>query len=256
MGKNGPIDYDDSWGHLHVHLKPGLQHLDGEHAVGYARFRHDWCSDPCRIMRQQQIVRAVARKLEHDKGNTLARTQQLLAVVRKDIETDFTPQEELSSALAFSQLRMRDIKTAQVPYTGSVMLPGYGDSIVPDQAARKELVAETFGQPSGPIADTGAAPSTNDVHLNIRNGTPIRGLAARTAASLRRQGFSVSEIGDAERDDFATTQIRSDPESAAISNLVRRALGASSAIVRLSPEGADPTEVTVVLGRDVLGGRR
>jgi hypothetical protein len=207
-------------------------------------------------MRQQQIVRAVVKKLEHDKLKTLARAQELLAVVGKDIETDFTPQEELSSVLAFSQLKMRDIRTAQVPYTGNVMLPGYGDSIVPDQAARKELVAETFGQPSGPIADTRAVPPTGDVHLNIRNGTPIRGLAARTAASLRRQGFSVSEIGDAERDDFATTQIRSDPESAAISNLVRRALGASRATVRLSPEGADPSEVTVVLGRDVLGTRR
>jgi len=29
-GKNGPLDYDDNWGHLHVHLKPGVQHLDGE----------------------------------------------------------------------------------------------------------------------------------------------------------------------------------------------------------------------------------
>ena len=35
-GKNGPVDYDDSWGHLHVHLKPGWQHLNGAQAVGYA----------------------------------------------------------------------------------------------------------------------------------------------------------------------------------------------------------------------------
>lgn len=255
-GKNGPMDYDDNWGHLHVHLKPGLQHLDGEHAVGYARFRHDWCSDPCRIMRQQQIVRAVVKKVAHDKRNTLTRTEQLISVIRKDIETDFTSQEQLSSALAFSQLKMRDIHTAQVPYTGSVMLPDYGDSIVPDEAAKRELVAETFGQLSGRIADRKAAPPTSDVHLTIRNGTPIRGLAARTAASLRRQGFSVSEIGDAETDDVATTQIRSDPESAAISALVRKALGAPRAIVRLSPDAADPSEVTVVLGRDVLGTRR
>ena len=49
------LDYDDTWGHLHIHLKEGMQHLDGEHAVAYMRFRHDWCSDPCRIMRQQQV---------------------------------------------------------------------------------------------------------------------------------------------------------------------------------------------------------
>ena len=29
------MDYDDSWGHLHIHLKKGPQHLNGEQAVGY-----------------------------------------------------------------------------------------------------------------------------------------------------------------------------------------------------------------------------
>ena len=57
-----PLDYDDSWGHLHIHLKEGLQHLDGEQAVAYMRFRHDWCSDPCRIMRQQQVLHAMRRQ--------------------------------------------------------------------------------------------------------------------------------------------------------------------------------------------------
>ena len=65
------LDYDDTWGHLHIHLKEGLQHLDGEHAVAYMRFRHDWCSDPCRIMRQQQVLQAVAAKIKGDRVNTL-----------------------------------------------------------------------------------------------------------------------------------------------------------------------------------------
>ncbi|HEY4002825.1 MAG TPA: LCP family protein, partial [Candidatus Xenobia bacterium] len=35
------MDYDDNWGHLHIHLQPGVQTLNGQQAVGYARFRHD-----------------------------------------------------------------------------------------------------------------------------------------------------------------------------------------------------------------------
>jgi LCP family protein required for cell wall assembly len=154
-GKNGPIDYDDSWGHLHVHLKPGLQHLDGEHAVGYARFRHDWCSDPCRIMRQQQIIRAVIEKLERDKLNTLTHARQLLAVVRKDIDTDFSAQEELATAVSFSRVSVRDIRTAQVPYTGVLSLP-YGNAIVPDDAAKQKLVADTFGDVADKVAGASA----------------------------------------------------------------------------------------------------
>jgi LCP family protein required for cell wall assembly len=255
-GKNGPIDYDDSWGHLHVHLKPGLQHLDGEHAVGYARFRHDWCSDPCRIMRQQQIVRAIVQKLEHDRLNTLTHARQLLAVAGKDIETDFTPQEEISAALAFSQVTTHDIEAAQVPYTGSVMLPAYGDSIVPDEAAKQKLVAQTFGDLSRDVAQTRPVTAPGDVHVHVENGTPVPGLAARVAANLRRQGFTVSQIGNAATNDFATTQIQGSPASAAISNKLRTALGGSASIVPISADGADASEVTIFLGRDVVGSNR
>lgn len=140
-GPNGPIDYDDNWGHLHVHLKPGLQHLSGAQAVGYARFRHDWCSDPCRIMRQQAVIRAIVDRIEHHRLNTLAHASELLAVIGKDVETNMTPAEELAAAMSFSHVTARDIHTAQVPYVGTVDLPGYGDSIVPNEARKRALVA-------------------------------------------------------------------------------------------------------------------
>ncbi|HTJ27522.1 MAG TPA: LCP family protein [Candidatus Limnocylindria bacterium] len=139
-GPNGPLDYDDSWGHLHVHLKPGFQHLEGEQAVGYARFRHDWCSDPCRIMRQQQVIRAIVARLKNDKLNTLLHINDLLGVLHKDVQTNLTTQEELSLAYAFRDIQPSEMKTAQVPYTGDVDLPGYGDSIVADEAAKRKLV--------------------------------------------------------------------------------------------------------------------
>jgi LCP family protein required for cell wall assembly len=328
-GKNGPIDYDDSWGHLHVHLKPGLQHLDGERAVGYARFRHDWCSDPCRIMRQQQIVRAIVERLERDKLNTLTHAQRLLAVVRKDIQTDLTSQEELSSAVAFSHVTTRDIHTAQVPYTAVVSLPAYGEAIVPDDSAKQKLVAQTFGDASGNVAEASpppangavhppakretsiagnaaaangsaaaasaapsssaappdaknetsasgavadansapsnsivnaappngtvsAAPSNGIVRLHVKNGTSVPGLAARVAAGLRRQGFNVSDIGNAATNDFATTEIHSGPKTEEVSNRVRKVLGDSASIVPPSPDAAEASDVTIVLGRDAL----
>jgi LCP family protein required for cell wall assembly len=140
-GPNGPIDYDDSWGHLHVHLKPGLQHLSGAEAVGYARFRHDWCSDPCRIMRQQAVIRSMIDRIERDRLNTLAHATALLGVVSRDIDTNLTPAEEIAAAMTFSRMTPRDIRTAQVPYTGTIDLPGYGDSIVADEARKRALVA-------------------------------------------------------------------------------------------------------------------
>jgi len=149
-GPNGPLDYDDHWGHLHVHLRPGLQHLDGTQAVGYARFRHDWCSDPCRIMRQQQVVRAIVQKLKTDRLNTFLHINALVDVLNEDVQTNFTPQEEMSIAYAFRDVTPSDIVTAQVPYVRDIYLPGYGDSIVADDRAKARLVHDMLMAPPTP----------------------------------------------------------------------------------------------------------
>ncbi len=254
-GPNGPLDYDDNWGHLHVHLKPGRQHLDGEHAVGYARFRHDWCSDPCRIMRQQQVVRAIVERIEHDDLNTVLHAQQLLTVIRNDIQTDFTPREELSAVIAMSHLTPRDIRTAQVPYKGDVMLPNYGDSIVPDEAAKQRLVAAMFQPAPADLAASAPAKPPAGVRLRVENGTSVPGLAARVADDLRQKGFHVSAVANAPRQDVATTRIESASLDSAMTARVRAALGGTAAIVaRPATAGdADTADVTIVLGRDVVG---
>jgi len=161
-GPNGPIDYDDNWGHLHVHLKPGLQSLAGEQAVGYARFRHDWCSDPCRIMRQQQVIRAVVDRFENHKLNALLHLQSLIDVARRDIQTDLSAQEQLSLVNSYSDLNLAAIKMEQIPYVADKNLPS-GNVIIADEDAKAKLVASLFGAgtqaaaklPAGdPIFDT------------------------------------------------------------------------------------------------------
>lgn len=254
-GRNGPIDYDDSWGHLHIHLKPGLQHLNGERAVGYARFRHDWCSDPCRIMRQQQVVRAIVDRVTHDQLNTLTHAQALLGVIHKDVETDFTTQEELSSVVALAHVTARDIHAAQVPYVATVMLPDYGDSLVPDESAKQKLVAALFREPPGSTGPPSAI-AASDIRIRVENGTTITGLAARVAGDLRRKGFTISEIRNAATDDFAVTRIESDPAASTKSRLVQQALGPKATIVAVpSPQLAEQNapDVTIVLGRDIVG---
>jgi polyisoprenyl-teichoic acid--peptidoglycan teichoic acid transferase len=133
------LDYDDSWGHLHVHVTPGVRHMDGETAVSYARFRHDECGDPCRIARQQDVLHAIAAKMRGDKLNDLLNAQALMAIVHDNVTTDFTGGELASLAWAFRDVDPRGIATAQVPFTGSVELDD-GDALVPDEAAKTALV--------------------------------------------------------------------------------------------------------------------
>lgn len=142
------IDYDDTWGHLHVHLAEGLHHLNGDQAVGYARFRHDWCSDPCRIMRQQEVVRSILAKIKGNGGmGVIGQIQPLIGVVNKDVQTNLTAQEEVSLAFAFRELSPSRVVTDQVPYVRDVDLPGYGDSIVADEGAKARLVRKMLLDP-------------------------------------------------------------------------------------------------------------
>ncbi len=66
------MHYHDKWGHLSIDLQPGLQHLDGDHAVGFARYRHPDAGkkaspedgDERRMYRQHVLLRAMVAKGE------------------------------------------------------------------------------------------------------------------------------------------------------------------------------------------------
>ncbi|MBV8489018.1 MAG: LCP family protein, partial [Candidatus Eremiobacteraeota bacterium] len=205
------LDYDDSWGHLHIHLKEGVQHLDGETAVAYMRFRHDWCSDPCRIMRQQQVMHAMMAKVRGDKVNTLMHFGDLLAVFRKYVQTDFADNELLAMATYFQGLPDNAIVNAQVPYTGDVDLPIYGDSLVPDAAARDKLVASMLLAPPvpepSPDAMALAAITPSTLRVDVENGSGVPGAAKVVADRLRKAGFTIGDVGNAQRSDYDTTEV-------------------------------------------------
>lgn len=56
------MDYEDPYADLKIHLKKGQQHLDGEKAGEYVRFRHDEMGDIGRVKRQQNFMKALAKQ--------------------------------------------------------------------------------------------------------------------------------------------------------------------------------------------------
>lgn len=260
------LNYDDTWGHLHIHLNEGYQHLNGTQAVAYMRFRHDWCSDPCRIMRQQQVLHAMAAKLRSDRLNTVMHLGDLLAVFRKYVQTDFTSAELLSLATHFEGISDSAIVAKQVPYTDDINLPGYGDSLVPDDAARQQLVQSMLIAPPAPVPSPDAmalaaiAPAT--LRVDVENGSGVTGAGRRVADLLKKAGFTIGDVTDAPRSDYATSEIHEHSTVTFAGARVRAALppGMQKAEVvpDPSPSGspdAQPTattsDVTVIVGADL-----
>lgn len=259
------LDYDDTWGHLHIHLKEGMQHLTGDQAVAYMRFRHDWCSDPCRIMRQQQVLQAVSAKLKGDRVNTLLHLPDLLGVFRKYVQTDFTDNELFSIANYYQGLPNLAIVSKQVPYTDDVNLPGYGDALVPDTAARERLVSMMLTAPVAPepspdaLALAAIPPGT--LRVDVENGSSVAGAAHRVAATLKHAGFTIGEVGNADRFDYTATEIHEHSSVTFAGARVREALPVNA---HAAPVIADPvptaspaqsdasvSDVTVIVGNDL-----
>jgi LCP family protein required for cell wall assembly len=258
---NGPLDYDDTWGHLHIHLKPGLQHLNGDQAVGYARFRHDWCSDPCRIMRQQAVLRAVVHKLTNDKLNTLLHLNGLLSVLNRDVTTNFQTQEEVSIATSLADMPRDGLVTKQVPYIRDTTLPDGGAAILADNTKLAQLVRTMLIAPPQPTPapDPGAlaALAPSSVRVDVENGTGVPGMAKRVAAMLRREGFQIAQVGNAPSGNVATTEVHEHSRVALAGLKVRNGLGTAASRVpviseTLSSQTPSPSDVTVILGDDLV----
>jgi len=60
------MKYKDPSQDLFIDLQPGFQHLDGYNAMCYSRFRMDAEGDWGRMRRQDQVIRAIADKIQND----------------------------------------------------------------------------------------------------------------------------------------------------------------------------------------------
>jgi LCP family protein required for cell wall assembly len=256
------MDYDDTWGHLHIHFKGGqLYHMNGDLAVSYSRFRHDACSDPCRIKRQQQVIRVAINKLKTQKFNDLVHIGQLIGIFNRNVITDFSPAEEVSIANAFSSIDLASVKTDQVPYTHDVDLDCCGNVLVADDDAKAQLVQKYFLDPIVPAATpipvdpkvlAAIAPAT--IQIDVQNGTGEPGAAGKLASALQAQGFKISSVADADSFDHDTTEIHVHSAKQPLAGeRVRSALALQTAQVSVqTPAAATPvsSDVTVIVGRD------
>lgn len=254
------LDYDDSWGHLHIHFKPGKYHMNGEQAISYARFRHDWCGDPCRIKRQQQVLHAIADKLKNNKLNDLAHATTLIGIIRKNVDTNMSPAELTSLAAAFSDIDPKTIATDQVPYVDTKDTVMAGNVLIPDENAKRKLVQKLLLEPPAPVAtaDAGAlaAVAPSSVKVDVKNGTGIAGEAKKVADALRAKGFVIGSVGNADKSDYDTTEIHEHTMVTFAGAKVRSELNPKFKSV---PIVSDPTttpapnsDVTVIVGKDFL----
>lgn len=182
-----PMHYHDKWGHLSIDLQPGEQHLDGNNAVGFARYRHPDAGkrptpedgDERRMYRQHLLMRAMVDKAKNFANITQA--PQLADVAMSTIRTDFTRQQILDIAAIFKGIQQDQIQTASLPGDDFRGPGGAWDYAIKPEVAHAYanwLVKgdETASRPLIPVV--------------IKNGTSVPGLAQFAVDQLKAQGYT------------------------------------------------------------------
>lgn len=171
------MDYDDNWGHLHIHLKKGRQHLNGEQAMGYARFRHDDEGDFGRMRRQQQLVRAIAQQLLTPKS--LLRLDQIVDAAMENIITDLSRAQLLALANLFRTIRSDQIHTGTLAGYGSY---DHGVWYVDPSETKKEALV-------GWLLRGEEWYRNGLISIRVHNASGLNGAGTLVRDILRDQGF-------------------------------------------------------------------
>lgn len=91
--------YEDPYANLVIDIKHGYQHMDGETAGKYVRFRKDELGDIGRVQRQQKFLKAAAEQMFSVQNVT--KISSLLAMLDKYIQTDLNTLTMLKAANSF-----------------------------------------------------------------------------------------------------------------------------------------------------------
>jgi len=189
-GKRTRMEYTDHWGGWSVDLAPGMQHLDGKQAQGYVRYRKDNESEPGRMRRQQQVTRALAKRLT---ALPLTDVPGTVLEIQKLFKTKMTNDEVVSAALFVRSLG-GSAKIAPITPFGIYAPDGSGDIIL-NGPQNKKLFAAIFGPSFNPQKFLVHSPSTTQDDFGARNNNnPAAIPILREAGLLKAEKHHDAEL--------------------------------------------------------------
>lgn len=130
------MNYDDYSGGLHIHLRKGVNVLDGQNAVGYLRFRHDGLGDIGRTQRQQWFLRGLLEKIQTPQA--IARIPAMLNIATTYVKTDLSLYQLSQYAAMAKSFDISKIEVATLP--GGPNKKGYTSYWILDPEKTQEVV--------------------------------------------------------------------------------------------------------------------
>ena len=237
-----------------LRLDAGKHVVAGEEALAFVRARKTLGdgSDTSRIRRQQAFLSSLMRQVLS--SGTLLNPAALLGVLDAATESlTADPQMADINNLKDLALSLKDLKPKDVTFTTLPWTPNSDGATVSVNAEKAKPIwdamkNDTPWPPAG--ADGESAPllktPPENIRVNVLNGTPTPGLAKKAAKQLRKQGFIVETVGNAETTDYTATTVQYDPKWDESAETLSYAASATVS-EKVKKQGA---VLTLVLGTD------
>ena len=274
------MNYDSKSQDLHIHLKKGLQTLNGEQAEGLVRFRKsnsgttysaEYGNDDYGRMRtQREFLKAVAKQTLQAKNIT--KIGNLIDIVKENVETNIKNWSDIKNYIPYAiEFNTDNLQTETIPGVSDRIPSGTGlwffihyeeetkelvDELYTEQNAGEESLENdidknsTDGNSTNEVSQTTSSTENKNVKIEILNGSGDSTLLTDATNSLKAQGYTIYKTGTTSTTS-KTTIVNKTGVDSDVALDIKSILGAG--IISSSSSSNDSVDVMIILGKDYDG---
>lgn len=227
---------------LDIHLKAGVQHLDGQQVVEFVRFREEALGDIGRIQQEQYIVKLILKKVLQP--SEISHLPQVISLLRKDItKTNLTTEQLIQLGLLGSHVKLNQIRYATLPglpqTINGIDYWKLDTNLIP--VLRNDILLDRL-----PISER------KHINIIVRSGTNSLTPADTLAQWLKSEGFSVNEVIWANQHDHVSNTVEDYTGDKYLAGRLANALGPSkdTTIEEIPYHDVPGVDMVITVGSD------
>lgn len=239
------MKYTDESQHLYIDLEEGEQHLDGEEAMQFLRYRYDAHGDIGRVQRQQMLMRAMQEQALSP--TTIARIPQILSVIQSHVDTNLSVEELIALVGFASRMERTDVQMVMLP--GDFSAPGQYELSywLPHERAIAQMMNRYFRRTASFASEQR---SINTLRVAVQNATGNPEATRSIVDRLNDAGYWNVYVGQSWNEPLSETRVIAQGGDMESAELIQSLLGVGE--VRVESTGVLQTDVTIQVGRDWL----
>jgi polyisoprenyl-teichoic acid--peptidoglycan teichoic acid transferase len=191
-----PLHYIDKAGNLYINLPAGAQQLNGDEALQYVRYRDSKYGDIGRVERQQKFIKAIMNKIL--KPEIVIKLPSIYKEVKDSVSTNI-PLKDLSPFIHLvKDINMDHIKTTMLPGEPQYINGASYWIVFEDEL---EILLNNLIRSKEYIKNS-------NYNISIYNGNGVVGVASQLSSILKKYGFRIKNVENADNFDYKNTIIK------------------------------------------------